>query len=166
MPVPVTWFARLPDIVAQIEATEQATFDRSWIEMFFDLRRTAAGKLLKGIPGAFQAGPMWMIHRRELLLWLYRFRSDGVWRPDAARRERVAKVIEEGRKTIAQTREIAEVSPKVLAFGIDELPGGVSLLRGELKVSFNGFQDLFTKLFTFAQILANDEVRLRSYLDS
>ncbi len=156
MPPPISWFSRLDEIILAIEDAPLATWDRATLGELFNLGRTAAAQLLARIPGSFRAGRTCLVHKRELLLWLYQIKTTGAWENDTARRLKVLRAIEPERERLAQGGAPPDT---VVARGraaqalqetdADTLPGAIQLTPGRLTIEFYGW-DCGTKAVHFA----------------
>ena len=161
-----SWLAFVPEIILAVEDMAHPTFDRNLIGEIFNLQRTAACELLQRIPGSFSSGYTLMIHKRELLLWLYKIKRDGVWERDAERRRRVLAAIRPMQERLAAGGGAITVMPTVKAeimesTTLDSLPPGIRLAEGKIEIQFNGWQDMLFHLGALVAAIDRDHIRLR-----
>ena len=110
--------------------------------------------------GGYQAGRTFLVDRVELIRALRRIaRGDYEW--ELARRTKLAKEIERTRKLLPGRQVEIVVPAEVAEQRIDDLPAGVHLRPGELRlrIEFNGTEDLLRRLFELSQAIVNDYQR-------
>ena len=81
------------------------------------------------------------------------------------RRQRVLQALERLRKQQAGARVYIPVQADVFSRQLADLPAGVSLEPGELRITFSSAEDLLSKLFELAQGISNDFERFRRIVE-
>ena len=79
-----------------------------------------------------------------------RFRGEG------QRKQRLTENRKQLRKHSSAAKVDVRVEPEVMSTRLANLPEGVTLLPGQLTVSFETAEQLLERLFALAQVLAND----------
>lgn len=152
-----SWLQRIPEMIEALALVEAERIDRPLVEQLFDLRRTAAADLMRRM-GAEQCGRCWVIGRGLLMARLREVQEHPEFQWETARRERVVQVIDDARRerrravvpvTGAELRRLNEMT-------IDGLPETVRIEPGQLRVSFDGMDDLLRQLMALIQVIDND----------
>ena len=160
MPVKKTWLLRLPEIREELAGMEVPVIDRAVFEQIFGVRRRRAIQLVHYF-GGFQAGQAFLIGRLALLEQLEPLQASAEFVIEHRRRQRLIESLEKVRRF----RAAAQVSIPVEAGAgnrtLLDLPAGVRLQPGSLRVDFDQAEDLLAKLFELAQAAANDFERFR-----
>ena len=91
-------------------------------------------------------------------------RGDYEW--ELARRTKLAKEIERTRKLLPGRQVEIIVPAEVSEQKIYDLPAGVHLRPGELRIEFNRTQELLQRLFELSQAILNDYQRLGEICES
>lgn len=152
MPAQPAWLLRLPAIRAAISALSALVLDRAVIEEIFGVRRRRAIELLHRFGGC-QAGKTFLIDRASLLRQLEALEAGGEFRQERARRRRLTEDLERS-KAALRARAVAIPAPQVVG-----LPSGAKLLPGELRIQFNGTEDLLRQLLELAMAIKDDYLR-------
>lgn len=154
MPAKASWIVELPRILETLETFPAPVLDRTCIEQIFRVRRRRAIELMHRF-GGYQAGQTLLVERSALLRSLRRF-LDGDYRWEAGRRRRLAAELARARQLLPGQRVRLPVPPEVLAHRMADLPAGVSLQAGELRVRFRAAEDLLQQLFDLSRAILND----------
>ena len=155
MPAKAQWLLRVPQILAELSALDVPVVDRALCERLFGLRRRRAIDLMRCF-GGYQAGRTFLIERSKLIAELEQVRDGGDFKMETRRKERLAERLEAIRRLQVGSRVAIPVEPEVLSRLLPDLPAGVGLSRGELRIQFETSEDLLSKLFALAQAIAND----------
>jgi hypothetical protein len=102
--------------------------------------------------GGWQAGRTFLIDRTRLLLWLDDIAGGAEFERESRRRERLHHLLADSRKTAALRSVRLTVADSVSC----DLPEGVEVRRGELRVRFSGAVDLLGRLYRLAQMAGED----------
>jgi hypothetical protein len=155
MPARPQWLTHTPEIVAELEALDAPVIDRAVLERTFGVRRRRAAQLMRAF-GGYQTGRTYLVERLRLIAQLREIASSGAFAFEFRRRERLTEALETARQH-RQTAAITIPAPSAAATP-EQLPPGVQLSPGVLKIEFDRPVDLLEKLFQLAQtITANFE---------
>jgi hypothetical protein len=160
LPAKPTWWARLGEIVATLEASDAVVMDRSSLERLFQVGPRRAVQLMT-LFGAHEAGGAAIIERETLLVSLRGLRETDVFAEETRRRRRVADELE-----ILQRRRAAEkvriaVTPEIFNSKIAFLPEAVQIRAGHLEIEYGDCEDLLQKLVALSQAAYNDFERFQ-----
>ena len=164
MPPQPLWLLHLPRIIEELRRLEVPVLDRAAIEKLFGLKRRQAIQLLHRF-GGYQAGRTFLVDRQELLEQLEAIRDGETFRYEQRRRRRLVAELETVRKYLQAAAVKIPLRPQA-RYQIATLPPDVDLQPGQLRVEFDGVEDLLSKLFELAQSAANDFVRFRNAVES
>ena len=82
------------------------------------------------------------------------------------RKERLVEILAKLRKQRAGAQVSIPVEPDVFSRKLADLPEGVSLEPGELRITFTGAEDLLQKLFELGQAISNDFEQFRKVVEA
>lgn len=103
-----------------------------------------------------QIGNAWAVDRLHLIRALEAIQRGEAFQWEQRRRERIAAVYEQAKREHPARQVQIPVSRESWHGSLASLPPGVELAPGELRIRFDGAEDLATKLFELSQALAND----------
>ena len=149
LPAQPAWFHRLPAILSEVAELRSEYLDRQSVERLFGVRARRARQLMAGLP-SLQIGNAVAVSRAALL---ERLRSTATGTPfqwETQRRQRVSAALHELRQHAAAARVPLPALP------VSTLAPDIHLHPGELRIVFNGAEDLAAKLYALAQMMAND----------
>ena len=152
MPAQPAWFHRLDEILEELRALQVSYLDRRAVEKLFGVKERRARQLMAGLPG-LQAGNAFATDRLALLA---RFENVVAGKPfqwEISRRARLVEDLEFTRRQLA-ARRVRITAPAPLR--LPDLPAGIQLTPGELRITFQGAEDLAATLFALSQAMAND----------
>lgn len=155
MPARKTWLLRVAEIREEVNALAVPVLDRAIFERVFRVRRRRAIQLMQYF-GGWQTGQAFLVDRSELLRQLEPLEASADYVLERQRRERLFQVLENLRRQRRGSRVTLPVQPERRDEETVDLPAGVELKRGSLKVQFAGAEDLLGKLFQLSQAAAND----------
>ena len=151
-----TWIERVPTILAFLESEDAPLFlDRPAVERLFGLRRRQAIELLRRC-GGYQVGKTFLVLRETMVQFLNEPVTAAKVAVCFAQKRRVVDSLTEAWPQQSAPKITLPVSSKVLAQTFSDLPGGIELASGQLKITFTAPVELLEKLFTLSQALAND----------
>ena len=101
----------------------------------------------------------------ELVEQLEAIRDGETFRYEQRRRRRLVAELESVRKYLQAAAVKIPLRPQA-RYQIATLPPDVDLQPGQLRVEFDGVEDLLSKLFELAQSAANDFERFRNAVES
>ena len=155
MPTQSQWLLKVPEIRAEIEQLTIPVLDRSLFETLFRVRRRRAHQLLHQF-GGYQSGRTFWIDRISLLRKLEQIETGDGFAAESQRKQRLSENLEQLRKHSSAAKVHVRVEPEIMSTRLANLPDGVTLLPGQLTVSFETAEQLLERLFALAQALAND----------
>lgn len=155
MPAKAQWLLRVPEILEELSALDVPVVDRAVCERLFRVRRRRAIDLMRSF-GGYQAGRTFLVDRPKLVALLEQIRDSPDYNLEWQRKDRLADRLEAIRRLRAGARVAVPVKAEVLTRRLPDLPEGVGLSPGELRVKFDSPEELLGKLFALAQAIAND----------
>ncbi len=159
MPAHPLWFARVPEIIADLEAIELSVVDRAVIERLFGVRRRRAAQLMRAF-GGYQAGRTFLVDRMQLIARLRKIEAGESFGFERERRERLAQTLEQVRRYRRAAAVVIPTSPA--CYPAEGWPMGVELSPGTLKIAFNQPLELLQKLFALSRTIAADYDRFEA----
>jgi hypothetical protein len=118
---------------------------------------------MAGLPG-IQAGNAFAIERQALIGRLENIVAGERFQWEITRRERLVEDLERSRRQLAARR--VRIPAASLPQRLPDLPTGIDLRPGELRISFQSAEDLATRLFALSQAMANDWPSFASALET
>lgn len=160
MPAKPTWWARLGEIVATLEASDAVVMDRAVAEKLFRVGPRRAVQLMT-LFGAHEAGGAALIERERLLARLQEVRDSNTFVEETRRRRKVAEELDvlQRRRTAEQVR--ITVEPEILSSRMASLPEAVQIGAGHLEIEYGDCEDLLQKLVALSQAAYNDFERFQ-----
>lgn len=155
MPARPSWYPRIPDILAEVEAMTIPVLDRSVIERLFGLRRRRSITLLHEF-GGYQVGRTFLVPRQAVVDFLHRTQGGEAYDREERRRARLVESLEHIRRHRAAAQVHIPAAPDVWERTLGGLPEGIELRQGEMRITFDGAEDLLRKLLEVSQAAAND----------
>jgi len=160
MPDQPSWIDRVPQILEALHSPGCPPFlDRPSVQKLFgDLSARQTNRLMQRCQG-YRVGRSVLVSRESLEALLNQCHKTGAVEREIARKQRLLSSLAIAR-TEARSRAIQ--IPMTASAGwqqFDDLPTGIHLVPGELRIEFSGSTDLLQKLFGLAQAIANDQQR-------
>ena len=155
MPARKTWLLRLTQIREELASLDVPVIDRAVFERIFGVRRRRAVQLMHFFAG-FQTSQALLVDRLELLRQLEPLEAGTEYVLERGRRERLTESLEKLRRHHQATAVALPVPPDVAGRKVGELPQGICLEAGSLRVNFVRAEDLLAALYELAQTAAND----------
>ena len=155
MPARKTWLLRLTQIREELSALTVPVIDRAVFERIFGVRRRRAVQLMHFFAG-FQTSQALLVDRLELLRQLAPLEASAEYVLERCRRERLTEALEKLRRHHQAAAVALPVQPDVLGRKLAELPEGICLEPGRLRVNFTRAEELLATLYELAQAAAND----------
>jgi hypothetical protein len=138
-----------------------SVLDRALFEHLFHVGWRRAIDLMHNF-GAYQTGQALLIDRAELIRQLEALEAGTEFAIEQGRKQRLLDSLEKVRRHRAAARVILPVAGDANLRTMADLPPGVHLQPGSLKVEFGEAEDLLGKLFELAQAAAHDFDGFRS----
>jgi hypothetical protein len=157
MPALPEWFQRLPEIIAAFEGLRLTNVGCPVFEELFGVSHRRAYQLMHEVGGA-QVGNAYVVKRAAVLKYLHAMRSD--FTLESERKAHVAAELEESRRLARGRKILIDAAPDVRERVMAELPAGIQIRPGELRIEFAGVADLLRQLFELSQALNNDYDRV------
>lgn len=157
MPAQPAWLLRLPAIRSAVSALAAPVLDRAAMEEIFEVRRRRAIELLHRF-GGYQAGKTFLIDRASLLRQLEAIEAGGDFRQERARRRRVSDELSRVQAAL-RAKAVSIPAPRTTGASPGGLPQGVRLEPGELRIQFQGTEELLGRLLELAMTIQNDYER-------
>ena len=155
MPVKTMWLLRVPEIRQEVAALTVPVVDRAIFEKVFHVRRRRAIDIMHAF-GGFEVGQVLLIDRAELLRQLQALEGGAEFAIEQRRRQRLVESLEKLRRQRTAAAARIPVAPPDGECSVANLPAGISLQAGSLRIDFHGAEDLLRKLFELARAVSND----------
>ena len=161
MAAKAAWLLKIPEIVSLLETFDVPVVDRAIVEHLFGLRRRQAIELLHRF-GGYQAGRTFLVDRLRLIDQLRRLAEQDEFQAESRRKERLEHAFDQLRRHRSAARVRIPMQPDVCGRNLADLPAGVALEPGQLRIEFFSAEDLLGKLYELAQAASNDFDRFRA----
>jgi len=155
MPAQPQWLLRLPEIISELEQLDLPIVDRAVFEKVFRVGRRRAIQLMHRFVGR-QVGRTFIIDRTALLDRLRVGLASDTFYDEQTRRRRVVEELDHMRKLAPGRKVVIQVPPEARDNRLADLPAGIYLSPGELRIEFFGTEDLLRQLFELSQAIVND----------
>ena len=155
MPAQPAWFHRLDEILEILRCMKSSHLDRQAVEKLFRVRERRARQMMAGLP-ALQVGNAVAIERQALIARLESASTGACFQWEIARRSRLTEDLERTRRQLSARRVRIPVAGGTHQRRVENLPDGIALSPGELRIDFHGAEDLAAKLLELSQAMAND----------
>lgn len=164
MPRKAEWIQHLPEAVEKLRSFPAPVVDRAGLEVFLLVHRRVAIRLMHRF-GGFQAGKTFLIDRLALIEQLELLSKGDEAGREQARRSRLEDRLESARRLAPGRKVRIGVAPGVRERVFPDLPVGISLRPGELRITFVTAEGLLRNLFELSQALANDFEGFRAMVE-
>ena len=164
MPAKSQWLQQIPDLLALLTALPSPVVDRSIIENLFGVGRRRAILLLHQF-GGFQSGQTFFVDRLALIRQLEGVRDGEAFQTERARRNRLAQDLERTQQLAPGRKVKIAAAEDVRDRRLADLPAGIHLQPGELRIEFFGTEDLLRHLFELSQAILNDYKRFQEIVE-
>ena len=155
MPAKPRWLLRIPNIIAALSQMDAPVVDRAVCESLFGVRRRRAIELLSRF-GGYRSANTVLVNRADLIEQLRLIQSDPDTGREVRRKERLADQIVRWEHHRAAGQVRIPVPPDVHSRRMRDLPEGIFLEAGRLRVEFAGAEQLLSRLYELSQAAAND----------
>lgn len=164
MPRKSEWTEQLPAALEELRRFPASVVDRAILEKVLRIERRTAIRLLHRF-GGFQTGKTFLIDRLQLIEQLEQLDCGDDATIERDRRTRLADELEKTRRLAPGRKVKIEVPVEVLDRRMKDLPAGIHLKPGELRIEFFGAEDLLRHLFELSQAMVNDFARFQSAIE-
>jgi hypothetical protein len=169
MPAVPLYVHRLADGIAALESLATDLVDRRTLEEALGVGKWTAWRILKRCGAVEGPGGALVCRRLDLLGQLRRLQQDGRYGPEIARRDRLERHLagilrDASRRHTEVARTAAAEAIRSTRFG--QLPAGVDLAPGELRIRFSGTNDFLQKFAAMVYALNNDFEGIREFIEN
>ncbi len=164
MPAKPQWLLRVPEILEDLGALDTTVLDRPVIEKLFGVQRRQAINLLSHF-GGYQTGKTFLIGREQLISRLEEIHAGEDYRFERERRVRLLEDLERHQKLARGRKVRIATAPDVHSRAMKDLPAGIHLKPGELRIEFFGTEDLLRHLYELSQAIVNDYGRFQKAVE-
>jgi len=152
---------RVPEILEELSHLEVPVVDRAVFERLFGVRRRRAVQLMHFF-GGYVVGRTFVIDRGALMRQLEPIQAGADFVMEQRRRQRLEEHLEKLRKCRAAAKVTLSVAPDARNRPFCDLPEGIELYAGMLRIEFCKAEELLGRLFELSQAAANDYEAFRS----
>jgi hypothetical protein len=115
--------------------------------------------------GGYKVGQTFLLDREKLIARLEALQTSDAFDREQQRKTRILEELERARRRAPARKVRIAVAPDVQERVIDDLPAGIHLRPGELRIEFFGTEDLLQHLFELSQAIANDYARFEALVE-
>ena len=115
--------------------------------------------------GGFLSGKTFLVEKSSVRQALTRI-AEKAYEPELGRRTRLVGELERVRKLLSARQVRLQVPPEAGGNRMADLPPGVHLRAGELRIEFHGTEDLLRHLFELSQAIVNDYKKFEEVCES
>jgi hypothetical protein len=138
--------------------------DRAVLERVLRIERRTAIRLMHRL-GGYQAGRTFLIDRQRLIERLEQLARGEDAAAERERRTRLADELERTRRLTPGRKVRIDTPADVRERVMKDLPAGIHLRPGELRIEFFGAEDLLRHLLELSQAIMNDFERFREAVE-
>jgi hypothetical protein len=164
MPRKCEWFERLPGALEELRRIPSPVIDRAVLEKLLGIERRTAIRLMHSLD-AFQAGRTFLVDRLRLIEQLEQIAAGEAFTIEGQRCERLADELEKTRRLNPGRKVRIDAPPDVRTRVLEDLPAGIHLRPGELRIEFFGAEDLLRHLYELSQAMVNDYARFQAAVE-
>jgi len=164
MPRQAEWFQEVPTALEALEQLTTPVIDRATLERVLRIHRRVAIRLMHRF-GGYQAGKMFLISRPILIRQLKRVAAGKAYLIETARRERLGSELDIARRLSFARNVRIDGAPDRCERLLKDLPLGIHLKPGELRIEFSGAEDLLRRLYELSQAMVYDFARFRDAVE-
>jgi hypothetical protein len=155
MPDKPAWFGRLDEITAELNSLPHSWVDRPMVEAVFGVGRRRAQQILAAC-GGDRAGSSAVVDKNRLIACLQTQKS-AAWYEQRRQRRFARNFAKWKREWEKRPRVLVEGSPDLMAHAdLGNLPDGVELAAGEIRVRFETVTECLEKLLALGMAIGND----------
>jgi hypothetical protein len=155
MPRRIEWLEQLPSALEELRQFPAPVVDRAILERVLRIHRRVAIRLMHRF-GGFQSGKAFLIDRLQLVEQLERISRGEEVSFERDRRTRLVGQLTEARPMASGRHVRIHTSADVRDRVLKDLPAGIHLEPGELRIEFEGVEELLQRLYALGQVMAND----------
>jgi hypothetical protein len=164
VPRKAEWTEELPSALEELRRFPAAVIDRAILEKVLRIGRRTAIRLMNRF-GGFQSGKTFLIDREKLIAKLEEIARGEDMAVERDRRARLADELEKTRRLAPGRKVRIGTAPDVRDRVMQDLPAGIHLRPGELRIEFFGAEDLLRHLYELSQAMVNDFGRFQKAVE-
>jgi len=168
MPAVPFYVHRLAAGIAALEAIPEGLIDRRTLEDVLGVSKWTAWRIMKRCGAAEGPGGSLVCARHDLVAQLRRLREETRAAPEIERRDRLERYLD-GMVHYASRlhKEVARngAAEALLSTRFGELPPGVLLAPGELRIAFCGTREFLQKFGAMVYALHNDFEKIEEFIE-
>jgi hypothetical protein len=151
-----SWYARLDQIVADLEALPSPWITRGTVEFLFGVGPRRAQQLMASC-ATEQVGTSIVADRELLIAHLRSIAHGETAHYETQRRRKFGRAIDQLRQSwISAPKVLVEAPTTVVNQDFDDLPAGLELAPGRITLSFDHPSEALAKLLALAMAIGND----------
>jgi hypothetical protein len=158
------WMKGVPAALEELRRFPALVIDRAILEKVLRVERRTAIRLMHQF-GGFQTGKTFLIDRAQLIEQLERIARGEDFAIERDRRARLSDELEKARRLAPGRRIKIDAAPDVQGRVMKDLPAGIHLKPGELRIEFFGAEDLLRHLYELSQAMVNDFGRFQAVIE-
>jgi hypothetical protein len=164
MPHQAEWFQEVPSALEALGQLTTPVIDRATLERLLCIHRRAAIRLMHRF-GGYQAGKTFLISRAILIRQLKSVAVSNAYLIETARRERVSAELDRTRRLSFARNVRIDAAPDRRERLLKDLPLGIHLKPGELRIEFSDAEDLLRRLYELSQAMVYDFAQFRDAVE-
>ena len=169
MPALPLYLHRLADAIATLDALPQDWIDRRTLEEALAVSKWTAWRILKHAGASDGPGNTLVCRRENLLAQLRALAEDRRFAPEIARHQRLDSYLASiARFSRSQHQKIArdQAAETLLNTRFRNLPSGVELRPGELRIAFSGTAEFLERFGAMVYALQNDFEKIQEFIEN
>ena len=156
MPDKPTWYGRLDQVIAELEALPWPWIDRETLQCLLEVGSRRAQQIMRPCVTR-QVGANGVADREALIAHLKRLAAGDVAHYERRRRQRLAQVLDELRQAaLTRPKLLVEAPTSVMQQKFAHLPDGVSISPGAISITFSSPHEALERLLALAMAIGND----------
>jgi hypothetical protein len=156
MPAKPVWYSRLNEILGELRSLPQGFVDRATVEFLLGVGRRRAQQIMAPCI-VHRIGSNGLADRDKLMAYLEHLAEgeDGYY--ERARRRKFAEIFQQlHRERLAQPQVPVEAPDEIVNQQFKDLPSGIHLEPGTIRIEFGEPQEALEKLLALAMAIGND----------
>jgi hypothetical protein len=169
MPAAPLWIHRIADALPAIASLPQDLIDRRTLEELLGVGKWTAWRILRQCGAEEGPGGALVCRREDLVRRLRALQHDSRCAPEIVRRQRLERYLDDMLQyATSKHKEIARESAAgaLVSTRFENLPAGVDLEPGELRIQFLGTDDFLQKVGAVVFALKNDFERVSEFIEA
>jgi hypothetical protein len=169
MPAVPLYLHRLEDAIATLDSLPRDWIDRRTLEEALSLSKWTAWRILKAAGATEGPGNTLVCRRQDLLAHLRALQQNPHFAPEIARHRRLDSYLASiARYATRKHQEIArdQAAEALLSSRFQNLPRGVELEPGALRITFSGTSDFLRKFGAVVYALQNDFEKIQEFIEN